>query len=99
MLPFEDRFTRQRQLPEVGASGQELLALSTAAVCADAAGAIQRMYLERAGIGRFESAKTASAFPHASHFRFAEARAVAEGSWRALEHVRGCLKMGVREAL
>jgi hypothetical protein len=93
VLPFEDRYTRQRQLPEVGAGGQELLARSEAAVCADAAGRVQQLYLERAGVERFEPAPGALPFPHASHFRFVQARAIAEGSWRALAHVRRCLAL------
>jgi hypothetical protein len=59
MLPFEDRFTRQRQLPEVGLRVQELLASAPGVVVRVGAiavpsaidpGDVARIYLERAGV-------------------------------------------------
>lgn len=50
MLPFEDRYTRQRQLPEVGVLGQRRLFELEVRPATDAAGVIEALYLERAGV-------------------------------------------------
>lgn len=50
MLPFEDRFTRQRQLREVGVAGQRRLEASTAVVPTGRPGEVAADYLTRAGV-------------------------------------------------
>lgn len=50
MLPFEDRFTRQRQLREVGIAGQRRLEESVAVVPPGRAGEVAADYLTRAGV-------------------------------------------------
>ncbi len=47
MLPFEDRYTRQRQLPEVGAAGQDKIAQGRVVTRQPVAAE----YLFRAGVG------------------------------------------------
>jgi hypothetical protein len=50
MLPFEDRFTRQRQLREVGLEGQRRIEASSVAVGLGAADVVAADYLQRAGV-------------------------------------------------
>lgn len=50
MLPFEDRFTRQRQLREVGLDGQRRLEESRIVVGSGAPDAVAADYLQRAGV-------------------------------------------------
>lgn len=50
MLPFEDRFTRQRQLREVGLAGQVRLEASAIVVGYGVADSVAADYLERAGV-------------------------------------------------
>lgn len=50
MLPFEDRFTRQRQLREVGLSGQKRISESHVVLGRGAADGVAADYLQRAGV-------------------------------------------------
>jgi hypothetical protein len=92
MFPFEDRFTRQRQLPEVGMSGQQRLALARLRVRNDAAGAVEATYLQRAGTSvQHDSTSAVPEFLHAGEFADPAARQFAEGAWRAVRQVRQVL--------
>jgi hypothetical protein len=84
-----DRYARQRMLAGVGDRGQAHIAAATFGVASDAAAAIERDYLERAGAEHFEPLEQPLAtFPHAAAFRHRAARDFAEGTWRALEQLR-----------
>lgn len=50
MLPFEDRYTRQRQLREVGHSGQHRIEASVKQLGRSAADDVAADYLARAGV-------------------------------------------------
>lgn len=99
MLPFEDRYSRQRKLPEVGAEGQRRIEGLSARVASGPGGLVELAYLERAGVGQVEisvprpGAPQASAppFPHANIFRCAAARDIAAGAWRAQQALLGAL--------
>ena len=100
MLPFEDRYTRQRQLDEVGAEGQERLLRLEVHVARGASGDVTATYLERSGarvtrgsLSRGRSGDTPFSgcgvtFRHATAFRHAAARSFAEGAHRALCAIR-----------
>jgi hypothetical protein len=88
-----DRYARQRMLAGVGDRGQAGIAAATFQVAADAAAAVERDYLERAGAEHFEPLEQPRApFAHAAHFRHSAARDFAEGTWRALEQLRAALE-------
>jgi hypothetical protein len=93
MLPFEDRFTRQRRLREVGAEGQRRLGASRMVLVAHADSDIERDYLERAGVTRLDLDPHGSlpAFPWADAFEFSAAGSVARGAWYALARIRNAL--------
>jgi hypothetical protein len=91
MLPFEDRFSRQRRLPEVGALGQDRLAGARVHVHPEAD--IEAEYLARAGLGVERDGDPPGAFAHAAAFRFDAARGVAAGAWRALARIRAVLEL------
>lgn len=93
MLPFEDRFSRQRRLPEVGAEGQRRLASRVLTVAPHPDVEIERDYLERAGVAgtRVDGDAPLLSFPFAEHFQFAAALSVARGAWCALDRIRGAL--------
>jgi len=90
LLPFEDRFTRQRQLPQVGIAGQLRIEAMRVVTCADASGLIEATYLERAGAASVErsTSQLADDFPHAGHFEFEVTRVFAQGAHRALARIR-----------
>ena len=50
MLPFEDRYTRQRRLPEVGPEGQRLLERQRLTIARHADVELELDYLRRAGV-------------------------------------------------
>lgn len=86
MLPFEDRYTRQRQLPEVGIAGQERLCELRAELAPVEGFLVARTYLERAGAAHvcISPQKTAPVCPYAEFFRFAGPREVGLGAHLAL---------------
>ena len=90
MLPFEDRFSRQRRLPEVGADGQRRLGSRVVSVAPHADVDLERDYLQRAGVAgtRIETEARRLSFPFTEHFEFAAALSVARGAWCALERLR-----------
>jgi hypothetical protein len=80
-------------LPAVGDGGQARIAAATYSVGSDAAAAVARDYLERAGAERFEPiAAPLAPFEHAAAFEHAVARDFAEGSWRALIQLCAALR-------
>jgi len=89
-----DRLTRQRRLAEVGERGQERIQNASARVAKTAAGAIEALYLGRAGVSRIELADEVEPveFAHAACFRHAASQEVAEGSWRALATIVNALQ-------
>ncbi len=90
-----DRYVRQRLLAAVGEQGQERLAAATYVTPhgEPLAVEIEAQYLDRAGARSFvESGDAPSPFAHADGFRHAEARAFAEGAWRALRQIRNVLE-------
>ncbi len=93
MLPFEDRYSRQRRLVEVGPAGQRRLGQSRVRVAAHADVEIEREYLERAGVGGVDVDSQASPvdFPWQAEFSFAAAAGVARGAFSALRRIRAAL--------
>lgn len=97
MLPFEDRFTRQRQLREVGVAGQRQLEASEAILGTTRAEAVAADYLRRAGvrvtIGEPDLTPASSPPPMSVCYHAGPAAYLA-GSMRALDHLRQVLGMG-----
>jgi hypothetical protein len=95
LLPFEDRYTRQRQLSEVGPAGQALIAAHKASICLDPSAPIARLYLERAGVTEIDAKPEHGArqFAASDGFAFDEARCFADGCLRALWEIRSVLGM------
>lgn len=96
MLPFEDRHTRQRQLPEVGVTGQERIARLEACVSADASTDVELLYLRRAGAVRVVEGTVPSntlPCPHVDAFVNPSAARFAIGAYRALARIRAQLGM------
>ena len=90
MLPFEDRYTRQRRLPEVGPQGQERLQRAQLSVAEHPDVALELDYLERAGAieARVDPAAAPLVFPWAAWFEHAAALGVAHGAWCALSRIK-----------
>lgn len=92
MLAFEDRYSRQRRLPEVGPQGQARLAQARCTVPADVglSAYIELLYLHRAGVAAIDlsSTQAPAPFPHEATFRCQAARELARGSHRALLQLR-----------
>lgn len=101
MLPFEDQFTRQRQLREVGLAGQRRIEASSVAVGHGAADLVAADYLKRAGVqvrstsgvcfvplGGAEMAQASEActFSGPAHYL--------AGTLAALAHLRSVLGLG-----
>lgn len=93
MLPFEDRFSRQRRLPEVGADGQRRLGSRVLSLAPHADVDVERDYLERAGVAgtRIHGQTPELPFPFAQHFEFAAPLSMARGAWYALHRIRQVL--------
>jgi hypothetical protein len=96
LLPFEDRFSRQRRLPEVGADGQRRLGSRVLSLAPHADVDVERDYLERSGVAgtRIDGQATELPFPFAEHFEFQAPLSVARGAWYALHRIRHAL--GIR---
>ena len=93
MLPFEDRYTRQRRLEEVGPDGQRRLAAARLTLAPHASADIEREYLARAGIGHLgmDADVTPPTFPWSAFFEFPAPLSVARGAWCALSQLRSVL--------
>ncbi len=92
----EDRYSRQRRLPEVGDEGQRRIHDADLRVCGGDGAVVETVYLLRVGVERVEMTPSnpPSEFAHASFFQFDSARRVAAGSWRALGKIRDVLELG-----
>lgn len=95
MLPFEDRYTRQRRLEEVGPEGQRRLEAARVVLAAHDGSDIEREYLTRAGLRQIEVDAQASPahFPMSEFFEFAGPLSVAHGAWCALSRIRAVLML------
>jgi hypothetical protein len=93
VLPFEDRFSRQRRLPEVGEAGQRRIEASSCLVADDTSGRIEEEYLRRAGVrvSFGGGLSRAPAPPWDGEFRSSAASDMAQGAWRALRELRRAL--------
>jgi hypothetical protein len=93
MLPFEDRYTRQRRLAEVGPEGQLRLERERLAIARHADVDLEIDYLRRAGVQQVgvDAQQSALDFPWAAQFQFSGPLAVARGAWSALARIRAVL--------
>jgi hypothetical protein len=93
MLPFEDRYSRQRRLVEVGPEGQRWLGQSSISVADHEGVHIERDYLVRAGVARVEIDPAAQPveLPWAEQFEFSAPLTVARGAYAALFRIRAAL--------
>jgi hypothetical protein len=90
MLPFEDRYTRQRRLPEVGPSGQERLCAAQIVIPKHPDVELELDYLARAGVAHVvvDDSVDAPVFPFADWFEHGAALGVARGAWCALRRIK-----------
>jgi hypothetical protein len=100
MLPFEDRFTRQRQLRDVGLVGQHRIEASSVVVGPSAADGVAADYLQRAGVRvtvtrdvHFVDPASAQALDARRACAFAGPADYLAGALAALDHVRSVLKL------
>ena len=98
MLPFEDRYTRQRRLAEVGPEGQLRLERQRLTIARHADVELELDYLRRAGVQQVtvrevtaDAQQSALDFPFAAQFQFDGPLAVARGAWSALARIRAAL--------
>ena len=93
MLPFEDRYTRQRRLPEVGPGGQERLCAAHLTIPSHPDVALELDYLARAGVTSVavDASLAAPEFPLAGWFEHGAALSVARGAWCALTRIKAAL--------
>ena len=86
---MEDRFTRQRRLPEIGDRGQARIAAECFRVAAGEEAWMERDYLARAGAGvvAINAELSPAPFVHARHFRHEATRRHASAAWRALRQI------------
>lgn len=91
----EDRFDRQRRLPEVGSAGQERIERAAFEVRGGDGAILETEYLHRAGAQRVSLVPRAepAPFAHEGAFRFAASRRVGAGAWRALAALRRVLEL------
>ena len=91
MLPFEDRYSRQRRLPEVGPSGHERLCAAELVIAEHPDVDLELDYLQRAGVARVtvDAAAAALTFPWADRFEHEATLGVARGAWCALVRIKG----------
>jgi len=95
MLPFEDRYSRQRRLPEVGPEGQARLSQARFEVAPHPDVDLELDYLGRAGVAAAVLAPDAVplVFPWSGCFEHAAALGVARGAWCALARLRSELSL------
>lgn len=100
MLPFEDRYSRQRRLPEVGGRGQLALQQAHPSLHTHAGSTVEQDYLRRSGIVSFAAEETTPppVFLHACYFEFTGPLHVAQGACQALAVIRETLKVSVQSA-
>ncbi len=86
---MDERFERQRLLPEIGADGQRRIGSTDVVVSNTARVDVERAYLEAAGfrsVGLGDA--VATPFVHASTFRHEAPRETGAAAWRALGVIR-----------
>lgn len=90
-LSVFERFDRQVRLKEVGAAGQARIVAASLAVPENAR--LERLYLERAGVGSVTQGRENKGvdFPHAHAFAHPAAAAVGAECHRALSALRKVL--------
>jgi hypothetical protein len=95
LLPFEDRYSRQRRLAEVGPDGQLRLERASLMLPPHPDSELEREYLLRAGVGQVEVDATALGpeFPWPGQFQFEGPLGVARAAWCALARLRAALGM------
>lgn len=93
MLPFEDRYTRQRRLAEVGVEGQRRLEAAVQELAQHEAVELEADYLQRAGVQQLSFAPDAPSaeFPWPEQFQFSGPALVARGAHGALARIRSIL--------
>jgi hypothetical protein len=93
MIDDDDRYCRQRRLPEVGDAGQARISAALAQVRGRDGAIIESEYLYRAGVERLQILPnlTPEPFIHERHFRFFASRRIGAGAWRALGKLRRAL--------
>lgn len=93
MLPFEDRYTRQRQLREVGLSGQHRLETSVKVLGRGASDDVAADYLVRAGVQvvRKDDLPSDAGVTAGALCAFSGPRDYLTGALVALDHVRAVL--------
>lgn len=103
MLPFEDRFTRQRQLREVGLAGQRRIEASRVVVGLGAADGVAADYLQRAGVhvtvtrdAHWVDPAAARALCAGGSVAFAGPGDYLAGALAALEHLRAVVAVDER---
>jgi len=98
MLPFEDRHSRQRRLPEVGPQGQERLGEARLTVASHPDVDVEVDYLARAGVAAVAVSEGLSPleFPWAAWFEHPAALGVARGAWCALTRIKSELSVESR---
>jgi len=86
----EDRYARQRRLPEVGDAGQQRIFDAVLEVRGSDGALIEAEYLMRAGVERLSLTPRAEPepFAHAGAFEHAAPARIAAGAWRALGQLR-----------
>jgi hypothetical protein len=89
----DDRYCRQRKLPEVGERGQAAIAGAELELRGDDGAIIESEYLHRAGAERVTilPGMEPDPFVHEGHFRFVASRRIGAGAWRALAKLRRTL--------
>jgi molybdopterin/thiamine biosynthesis adenylyltransferase len=94
-VSVDERYSRQRRLPEVGDAGQARLAQAALTVVGSDGAIIEAEYLHRAGVERVEllPGGEPEPFSHEQAFRFAASRRIGVGAWRALAKIRRTLGM------
>lgn len=99
MLPFEDRYSRQRRLPEVGERGQLALDHARPVLPLHAGTQVEKEYLYRSGVVHFSHCRDRipPRFAHADWFQFTAALHVAQGAASALSRIRAVLETAMRQ--
>lgn len=93
MLPFEDRYSRQRRLPEVGVRGQLALEQASPVLSVHAGSQIEQEYLTRSGVvhAKVSSSRSPCRFAHEDWFQFSPTLRIAQGASGALQHIEAIL--------
>jgi hypothetical protein len=92
----EDRYARQRRLPEVGDAGQQRIFDAVLEVRGTDGAIVEAEYLMRAGVERLSISPRGEPDPfvHAEAFVHAAPTRIAAGAWRALAQLRRVIFSG-----